>query len=173
VAKLRLEDVEISEFWNEDEDHFSNDQYNTLLMEQYKLYVEMADRASFRRTLINLFFLIVNILIISLVALGLSRTTSELSMVLMLMPFLGLIAICYCWWRLVRYFRHMVTIKDKVIGELEKRLPSSPIWKAEQDAIQRKGAQNPLKRMEVYMPYTFAILYIAIYIYLLVSPPWH
>ncbi len=169
----QYDDLEISEFWNEDEDHYSNEQYSMLLMEQYKLYVEMADRASFRRTLVNLFFLLVNILIVSLMALGLSRTTSELSMVLMLMPFLGLIAICYSWGRLVRYFRHTVTIKEKVIGELEKRLPSSPLWKAEQDAIERKGIQNPLRRMEIYMPYIFAAIYCAIYTYLVISPPWH
>ena len=171
MAKIN-DDVEILEFWNEEDNSFTNEEYSSLLMEQYKLYVEMADRASFRRIFINLFFLIVNILIISLMALGLSRTTTELSLVMMLMPFLGLIAICYAWWRLVRYYRHTVMIKEKVIGELEKRLPSSPIWKAEQETIKSKGAYNPLKAMEIYMPYIFGLLYCAIYSYLLFFPPW-
>lgn len=168
-----LEEMQIQSFWNDEDEYFTNDQYNNLLMEQYKIYVEMADRASFRRTMINVFFLVVNILVVSLMALGLSRTTSELSMILMALPFLGLLSICYAWWRLVRHYRHSVTIKEKVIGELEKRLPSSPIYLAERDAVNRRGTQNPLKRLEMYMPFIFLSIYIAIYLYLCFNPPWH
>ena len=169
----KYSNIEIGEIWNEGDEAFSNEQFSSLVMEQYKLYVEMADRASFRRTLVNLFFLIVNIIVVSLLALGISRTGSPVSMFLMLLPLAGMVAICYAWWRVVRHYRHMVSIKENVIGELERRLPCSPIWLAEREIAVSKGALAPLKRMETYMPFIFAVLYFAIYAYTYVTQPWH
>ncbi|MCF6807500.1 hypothetical protein L3V79_03745 [Thiotrichales bacterium 19S9-12] len=164
--------IRIEALWNEEaDDSLSNDQFYRLLMEQYKIYVEMADRATFRRTLVNLFFMMVNISVVSIMALGLSRATSGVSMFLMLIPLLGLLAICYAWWRLVRFYRHSVTIKEKIIGELEKRMPST-VWQAERKAVVLKGALNPLHRLESVMPYVFCLLYVGIYVYLWIYPPW-
>ncbi|MBK2126300.1 RipA family octameric membrane protein [Fangia hongkongensis] len=165
----RYNDANIDKLWNEEQDNFSNEQYYSLLIEQYKIYVEMADRASFRRVSINLFFLIVNILVVGIMALGISRSSTELSLGLLVLPLLGLLAICYCWWRVVRFYRHTVNIKEQVIGALEKRLPSSPIFSAERVTAEQKGSFAPLKRLETYMPFIFMLLYVGIYIYLLVS----
>ncbi|MDC0534414.1 hypothetical protein OAO18_01235 [Francisellaceae bacterium] len=169
----RFESAEVEQLWNEEDDAFSNEQFSILVMEQYKIYVEMADRAGFRRILINLFFLIINILVVSMLALGISRTGAPVSMFLMLLPLAGMTAICYSWWRVVRYYRHVVTIKEKVIGELERRLPCSPIWHAERKIASSKGALSPLKRMEGWMPFVFIGLYVAIYMYLLFVQPWY
>jgi len=169
----RFENAEIGQLWNEEDDSFSNEQFSQLVMEQYKIYVEMADRAGFRRILVNLFFMIFNIMVVSILALGISRSSSEVSMFLMLLPLSGMIAICYSWWRVVRYYRHVVTIKEKVIGELERRLPCSPIWQAERAIASSNGALSPLKRMEGWLPFIFIGLYVAIYIYLLFVQPWY
>ena len=165
----RFDNVNLDDLWNEDQDNFSIDQYYSLLIEQYKIYVEMADRASFRRVSINLFFLIINILIVGIMALGISRSSAELSLGLLVLPLLGLLAISYCWWRVVRFYRHTVNIKEQVIGALEKRLPSSPIFSAERTTAEQKGSFTPLKRIETYMPFIFMLLYTGIYAYLLVS----
>ncbi|WP_119343192.1 RipA family octameric membrane protein [Facilibium subflavum] len=165
----RFDNVDIDNLWNEEQENFSNDQYYSLLIEQYKIYVEMADRASFRRISINLFFLITNIAIVGIMALGISRSSAELSLGLLVLPLLGLLAISYCWWRVVRFYRHTVNIKEQVIGALEKRLPSSPIFSAERVTAEKRGSFTPLKRIETYMPFIFMLLYLGIYIYLLVS----
>lgn len=165
----RFNHANIDKLWNEGQDNFSNEQYYSLLIEQYKIYVEMADRASFRRVSINLFFLVTNILIVGIMALGISRSSAELSLGLLVLPLLGLLAICYSWWRVVRFYRHTVNIKEQVIGALEKRLPSSPIFSAERVTAEQKGSFTPLKRLETYMPFIFMLLYIGIYIYLLAS----
>lgn len=164
----RYDNINMDNLWNEEQDHFSNEQYYSLLIEQYKIYVEMADRASFRRVSINLFFLITNIAIVGVMALGISRSSTELSLALLVLPLLGLLAICYCWWRVVRFYRHTVNIKEQVIGALEKRLPSSPIFSAERLTALKKGSFKPLKRIETYMPFVFFMLYIGIYIYLII-----
>ena len=165
----RYDNVSIEKLWNEDQDNFSNEQYYSLLIEQYKIYVEMADRASIRRMSINLFFLVTNIAIVGVMALGISRSSAELSLGLLVLPLLGLLAICYCWWRVVRFYRHTVNIKEQVIGALEKRLPSSPIFSAERLTAEQKGSFTPLKRIETYMPFIFMLLYAGIYIYLLIA----
>lgn len=165
----RFDNINLDKLWNEEQESFSNDQYDSLLIEQYKIYVEMADRASFRRISINLFFLITNIAIVGIMALGISRSSTELSLGLLVLPLLGLLAICYCWWRVVRFYRHTVNIKEQVIGALEKRLPSSPIFSAERAAAEQRGSFTPLKRIETYMPFIFMFLYLGIYIYLLIS----
>lgn len=165
----RFDNISMENLWNEEQDNFSNEQYYALLIEQYKIYVEMADRASFRRVSINLFFLITNITIVGIMALGISRSSTELSLSLLVLPLLGLLAISYCWWRVVRFYRHTVNIKDQVIGALEKRLPSSPIFSAERVIAEQKGSFTPLKRIETYMPFIFMLLYLGIYVYLLIS----
>src|SRR3990167_9341950 len=102
----RFDNVNVDTLWNEDQDTYTNDQYYSLLIEQYKVYVEMADRARFRRISINLLFLITNIIIVGIMALGISRSSTELSIGLLVLPLLGLLAICYSWWRVVRFYRH-------------------------------------------------------------------
>ncbi|MFZ9035309.1 MAG: RipA family octameric membrane protein [Francisellaceae bacterium] len=163
----RFDNLSIENLWNDDNENFSNEQYNQMLIEQYKVYVELADRASFRRVSINLFFLIANIVIVGIMALGISRSSSELSLGLLVIPLLGLLSICYAWWRVVRFYRHTVNIKEQVIGALERRLPSSPIYSAERQAAEKKGSFTPLKRIETLMPFVFILLYLGIYIYLL------
>lgn len=165
-SQAHYENVEVQDLWSDwDEgDNFTNETFQILVMEQYKLYVELTDRAAFRRIIVNLFFLMLNILVISLLALGISRTSVPISTIFMLFPFFGLLSICYIWRRLVSYYRHTVMIKERVIGELEKKLPSSPIWLAERNVAVEKGTSSPLNRLESYMPYVFAGLYCTVYI---------
>ncbi len=163
----RFENLKIDHLWNDDHDQLTNEQYHKMVIEQYKVYVEMADRASFRRISINLFFLVTNIFIIGVLAIGLSRNQHQLSATMLFIPYLGVLAICYAWWRVVRFYRHTVQIKDQVIGAIEKRLPSSPLWQAERTAAEEKGSFTPLKRLETNMPFVFMALYTGIYIYLI------
>ena len=155
------------ELWNDDDtEAFSNETYHTLLIEQYKIYVEMYDRITSRRSIANTFFLTIHAVLISILGLSLRNTDSISGVGLLLFPLLGLLVLCYAWWRLVQYYRRVSSAKEQVIGELEKRLPSSPAHAAERKAMQLDRPYNALRRMEITLPYIFALLYIFTYAYI-------
>ena len=160
-------ELKLDDLWNEDTDMMSNDRYYTLLIEQYRIYVDLSDRASARRIFINLFFLVANIMIVGMMVIGITNSGGQdKSLILLSIPFFGLLALCYSWWRVVRFYRHTLHIKDKVIGALEQRLPSSPIFSAESAVAEKSGSFKPIKHMETNMPFVFMLLYTFIYMYL-------
>ncbi|MDE5009157.1 hypothetical protein NAI53_10275, partial [Francisella tularensis subsp. holarctica] len=58
---------------NEDESTLSNEQYNSLRLQQYRLDVELTDRTSYRRIVINLLFLVFNLVLVGVGALAISN----------------------------------------------------------------------------------------------------
>src|SRR4051812_49472784 len=72
------------------------------LLEQYKLYVEMADRISQRRGLTNTFFLTLNTAIFALVG-GLRHDRPEQPWWLVL-PLTAMLGQCLAWFWLVRSY---------------------------------------------------------------------
>ena len=76
----------------------SNEKYQAHLLDQYKLYVEMADRISARRQTANSYFLTVNTGLVGLIG---YVTTKETSDYLWLLAGAG-IALSYLWYRLIR-----------------------------------------------------------------------
>ena len=162
------QDTDLSkELWNEEADHYNNEIFHQLLMEQYKISVEMADRLNARRSLVNTFFLTLHAIIIGIVGLSLSHSPNVSEIGLLLIPLLGLLILCYAWWRLAQWYRHQVDAKAQVINALERRLPSNPFRTTDFKISQRRGghAKNPLSRLEVYMPFLFAALYILAFLY--------
>lgn len=158
------------ELWNDDDtDNLNNEMYHQLLIEQYKVYVEMYDRITARRSLANTFFLTLHAILISALGLSLRNTDSLNGVGLLLFPLLGLLVLVYAWWRLVQYYRRVSNAKERVIGQLERRLPSSPSWKAEQKMMQIDRPYNALRRMEITLPFVFAALYIFTYAYIVYS----
>jgi hypothetical protein len=124
-----------------------NEMLQEQLLDQYKLYVEMADRISARRQTANSFFLSLNTAIVALVGyvhLGEANATKG--------PFfwsvaLAGLALCYLWYRIIRSYRDLNTAKFKVIHEIERKLPLSP-YDAEWEAVGR--GKNP----DLYLPFT-------------------
>lgn len=154
--------------WNdEDTERFTNETYNRLLIEQYKVYQEMLDRIHTRRIVTNIFFLVFHAAVIGILGLSLSRNPFVNNIGLLLFPLLGLLVLCYAWWRLVQYFRRLNRAKDIIISTMEKRLPSTA-FAAERQALIKNKPYNPLRRMELYLPFIFALLYLFSYGYV-----WH
>ena len=58
----------------------------------------------------------------------------------------------------------MCSAKARIIGELEKRLPSNASWRAEQKI--NKASGSPIRAMEINLPFFFALLYILAYCYM-------
>lgn len=170
ATKQHFDNVDISEeLWNQsDTDRIDNETYNNMLIEQYKVYVEMADRVSARRSVYHTFFITINAFLLGAFSLIISHQTAiHNNKPLLGLTLLGLLIICYAWWRLVQYFRRLNRGKQRVIAEIETRLPLSSFWKAERKAMSTQNPYNPLKKLEVTLPLAFAALYILMYIYVL------
>lgn len=152
--------------WNEDvsEDNYArNGKYQDHLFQQYKLYAEMADRISQRRNLANTFFLTLHTLILGVAGFVYEQAEIPANRFVIIIPLVGVLALCFAWWKLVKSYRQLNTAKFKVIGEFEKRLPSSPYWSAEWKALgegKDPKLYTPLTAVETWVPVIFGLLYI-------------
>jgi len=141
------------------------------VLEQYKLYVEMADRISQRRGLTNTFFLTLNTAIFTVVGVFWKDKPSTDPWWLVF-PLLVVLGECFAWFYLVRSYDLLNSAKYKVVGELEERLPASPYWRAEWWALgEGKDWKKywPLTHIERWIPILFAFLYVAGFVALLVA----
>lgn len=135
---------------------------SSTVVEQYKLYVEMADRVSQRRALANTFFLSLNTAIFALIGASLGGGQPGEPWWL-LIPLVALLGECFAWFYLVRSYRLLNGAKYEVIGAIEERLPASPYWRAEWWALgEGKDPRRywPLSHIEQWIPGLFALAYI-------------
>jgi hypothetical protein len=137
--------------------------YYEVALEQYKLYVEMADRISARRAATNTFFLTLHTAILTLVAVF-WQTRPTGSPWLLLAPLIVVIGLCWTWFALVRSYRQLNGIKWAVVGAFELRLPTSPFGLAEWEGIGRgkdPARYLPFTHVEQWIPATFALAYVS------------
>jgi hypothetical protein len=138
------------------------DKYRAALLDQYKTYVEMADRVSARRGLTNTFFLTLNTLIFTAVGVFWKDRPAAATW-LLIVPLIALLVQCAAWFWLVRSYRQLNTAKYVVIGALEERLPASPYWRAEWTALGEGRDHSkywPLTHLEQWIPVAFAAMYL-------------
>ena len=162
-------DVVRTSLWNQN--LHASDPQQSVILEQYKIYVEMADRVSARRSLTNTFFLTLNTAIF--VGIGaLLKDPHLVSAWFLVFPLLALLVQCGAWFFLVRSYRQLNSAKYTVVGALEERLPASPYWSAEWKALgegEDKAKYWPLTHLEQWIPTLFAATYIATFIAVIAS----
>jgi hypothetical protein len=137
--------------------------HQSAILEQYKLYAEMADRVSARRSLTNTFFLTLNTAIFAVIG-AFWKDRPAASSWLLVFPLVAFVVQCAAWFFLVRSYRQLNSAKYAVIGALEERLPASPYWKAEWKALgegKDKAKYWPLTHLEQWVPIVFAATYLA------------
>ena len=145
-----------------------NDKWYSHLLDQYKLYVEMADRVSARRGLTNTFFLTLNTTLVGLAAV-IEKTAVQGRAWWLAIPLAALLGECFTWFYLVRGYRLLNTAKYQVVGVLEERLPASPFVRGEWWCLaERRGRERywPLSFIEQWVPALFALIYVAGYLVL-------
>lgn len=158
-------DVPKSKLWNEiqeDDTYPKNEKWHSHLLDQYKLYVEMADRISQRRTNANTYFLSVNSAILAFVGYLTSSSIPE---------YIWLIALAGCmltlfWYNIIISYRNLNSAKWQVVQDIEKRLPISP-YDAEWDAVQRghnPKLYRPISHIESWVPAVFLILHLIVFV---------
>lgn len=131
------------------------------LLEQYKMYVEMADRVSERRGTANTFFLSLNTAIAAAFTVfgGLPNHAHRWWLV---GPWFVLVVQCVAWFWILRSYRQLNSAKYAVVGAIETQLPASPYWAAEWTALgsgRDPSRYWPLSHVESLIPALFAIAY--------------
>lgn len=140
------------------------------LFEQYKLYVEMADRISARRMMANSFFVGVHTALITAFTV-LFKENVLFSSLLGFSPFFAVLLLCFVWWRIVYSYRQLNSGKFKVIHALEQMLPTAP-YDAEWVALgegKDKKLYLPLTHVENWVPVCFGALYIFLAVILYIN----
>lgn len=166
---FRTETAEIGEvranLWNEavtaETYAGEGERYQAAIFEQYKLYVEMADRISARRGLANGFFLSLNTgTLVAAVALFTQAAGSPWLLILLLATLLVQTGF---WFWMIRSYRQLNAAKYLVSGTMEERLPASPLWRAEWNALgegRNRARYWPMTHLEQAVPLIFAIIYV-------------
>ncbi len=148
--------------------HTDKKLYQDHILEQYKIYVQMADQISSRRNLANVFFVTINSTSLGVIGFSLEKLKPIQNVQLIFVPVAAVSILCIVWWWLIKSYRNLNSAKYKVIGLLEKRLPASPYWEAEWTEL-GKGKDPkkylPLTTLENFVPIIFIIFYIIVAIY--------
>ncbi|MFX1538098.1 MAG: hypothetical protein ACFFDI_28215 [Promethearchaeota archaeon] len=154
IASMNSTDP-LEELFNTEEDIQDK---TTLLFDQYKLYVEMADKISARRSSTNSFYLTANSFLF--VALGILISTG----LEVIAPVILIVGIFFSisWWLLINYYKNLNSCKFTVINEIEKKLPVMGFlteWKL------WKLGEKPLKKyrrltfIEQWIPISLLVMY--------------
>jgi len=137
------------------------EKYKDHLFEQYKLYVESADKISDRRQNANNYFITINTALITL--LGLSFQIKNIMWIRPLLSFVGII-ICAIFWFLLRSYKQMNSGKFKVIHQIEQYLPLALYdyeWKILGEGKNKK-IYYPFSHIELLIPLVFGIIHLAL-----------
>ncbi len=138
--------------------------YQNHLLEQYKLFVQMADNISERRSKTNTFFLSVNSFLLT--ALGIfTKIVLDVDVGLwwLYVASIGGITFAITWYVLIRNYKKLNSGKFVVIHELEKELPTAPYTK-EWNIIRKENDSKyqKLTNIESFVPIIFIGLYFAL-----------
>ena len=142
-----------------------------ILLDQYRLYVEMMDRNAERRQNSNSFFFSLSAGLFAAVAFLYSKDTDD-----SIRPFTWVVAlsgvpISFFWQRLIGSYRNLGTAKFEVIHQMEKHLPFAPYTAEWQFLEEGKNSAKylPLTHLEVWIPRCFlgAFMLVAVWAF-----PW-
>ena len=141
------------------------EKYPDHLLEQYKLYVEMADRISQRRDQSNKFYATVYsaLAAVLLLAARFDLSDSTLGIVFLAVGIVGT-SLAFIWRLNIESYRALNRAKFAVIQEIEASLPF-PGYKKEWELLrppQRKPKYLQLTRVEQYVPAIFLLLSLAL-----------
>jgi len=144
------------------------EKFHEHLLEQYKLYVEIAGRISTRRAQTNRFYisLLSGLLALLSIVVGREILSDFQTIAFMAVAILGL-ALCALWNVNIRSYRQLNSGKFKVIHEMEQHLPF-PCFDKEWEIL-GEGKESKkylqLTRIEQYVPILLVIPYILLFVY--------
>ena len=134
-----------------------------ILIEQYKMYVESADKVSERRGQTNAFYISVltGLLIVLSLIVEKNIFTDQSILVMLTIGLLGCF-LCLVWWYNIQSYRQLNSAKFKVIHDIEKHLPYA-CYDIEWDHLGRGEDSSKYRRLTViekFVPLLLAIPYL-------------
>lgn len=155
-----------SELWNQtviSQYSPGDEKCRDVIFNQYKLYVEMADKVSARRDTANAFFLALNSIVLSAGPTIIDKGYTFESKWLFLFPYVVLCMVLFFWWRLISSYKQLNGAKFIIVGALEEMLPARPYGKAEWEFMLKSGKDKkvywPLSHIESALPWIFFVGY--------------
>lgn len=145
-----------------------DDLYQAHLLEQYKVYVDSAQKISDRRQSSNSYFLAVNSALLAFVGYAVPKESTNY---LWLLGLAGM-TLSYLWYRIVRSYSDLNGGKFKVIGAIESRLPLRT-FAAEWEALgegKNPKLYKPVTHVEFGVPWIFFVLHVFVVVK---TVPWH
>lgn len=140
------------------------DKYIEHLLEQYKIYINSAEKISDRRQKSNEFFLGLNSILVALLGLAATKANGlEITNLLILSSIAGT-TLCYLWYRIIYSYRCLNSGKFKVIHAIERRLPLA-LYDTEWEALGRGNNKKiywPFSHIELFVPWIFIMIYFII-----------
>lgn len=157
----------LNEIRNERTHAQNNDEKrNAQLMDQYKLYVEMADRISHRRTIANSYFLSLNSAILGFIGYLMTKEGTDYHSLLSVAG----VMLTALWHSIILSYRTLNSVKWRVVQQIEIQLPIQP-YHTEWEIMQREKnlKYQPISRVEAAVPWVFLFLYLIMFVK---SFPW-
>ena len=153
-----------SSLWNQSQSATSyGDKYQDHLLEQYKIYVDGANKISDRRDKANAYFLTLHSFIVGTAGFIYEKAVLPFSCVLLLVGLAFTLTLCWSWHRIVTSYRQLNGVKFKVIAEFEKQLPAMPYGNAEWKMLgegRDSSRYLPVSYVEQWVPRIFVGLYV-------------
>ena len=147
------------------EQYGDNPKYSDHFLEQYKLYVEMADRVSQRREQANRFYVsLVAAIVALLVVLARFDVADGAWPVVFLISGLFGAALSVVWFVNIRSYRQLNSAKFAIINKMEEQLPTSG-YADEWELLRPKDGPAKyfqLSRIEQFVPAIFFVLFAAL-----------
>jgi hypothetical protein len=141
--------------------------YQSHLLEQYKLYVEMADRISARRGQINSFYISLLSGLLAVLSLSSDKQAIAYKVLILVVSLVGLI-LCFVWLFNIRSFKQLNSAKFTVVHEIEEFLPFACYdreWEIIKQARNDKYLQQT--KIEQFIPLILALPYLGLLFYAL------
>jgi heme/copper-type cytochrome/quinol oxidase subunit 4 len=141
------------------------------LLEQYKLYVQMADNVSNRRSQANAFYISVITGLLAVQSIALDKFTSYIQYIVLLSVGILGILLGMIWFTNLISYKRLNSAKFKVIHEMEKSLPFACFDK-EWELLGRgkdKEQYFPLTKVEMIIPFLLMIPFIILIVYSMVQ----
>lgn len=134
---------------------------DSVLIEQYKIYVELTDRVSSRRVDASKFYVSVltALLVVIPFAVDQNTPTNLRRPMFLILGLLGL-ALCLLWMLNIRSYSQLNRLKFSIITQMEKQLPF-PCYQKEWQLLGQEGKNSPkyvrLSKVEAFVPMFLAI----------------
>jgi hypothetical protein len=149
---------------------YPNTEKTEHILEQYKMYVESAEKVSDRRSNLNTFYLSLTTTVAGVIG-YLKANEIDNSEYLVIGISISAILICIYWVNLLENYRKLNSGKFKVIHEIEKELPLN-LFKYEWEKLGKGNDPKLYKKLsnvEKVIPLIFGILFLFVIVFELIN----